>query len=645
MSRLWNALCSIFTTCIEISEGAKNIEQIFHDQGTQQPFFHLVRVTFEQYDEWNNTHNNNSFSEDIDFIIECTMATFSSSDHMELFPQRVDAYFYILCRIREYIHMKHGSIHRVDELRKMLLGQLGVTLKSSRGSYPSLYAIDRDVINRMDFRKHLTPRTNINNVQDLLIFFALCKLAFQSSFVLDEHGCLQWIEILSRVREWKISLQDFVQHYVEFIDAFEVFPLDVRAFICLVQRIPLTVQMQSSPFEVYRAMLSQLKLDEREFFHRYQFVFETGSRNKLCSFLHVSSLLIMLHQYDDLFGSYLQKWAYSVSSKELWSMFLFLSKTQVFAGNTEDHLISTLTMRTENASFEMWKHYCQLVTTCCKQFNDENRIKCLRIFEAVFSECLGKQMHDKQYTSQLNEDLLSELLTSAIELSVSPSLQKPSCSLLMRYLLFEMDSHIRNKFDKLERLFGRVNQFKQYFNQLNDPINIIQDEWLSNDLYRIPEDWLDLGNSKYRSLCELHHDNPWSLYIWSRLLHLSFSRVNTTDTNEVLLELEKWMIKVEHKNYDKNDPLTTILVGKLFELILYRHLRSVLNLPNIPTIMQYIICAHVGESMFVDCKKVDEFIQAIEQSIQSVLHLKGKLSCLNICSISDECTKRHFSLY
>ena len=645
MSRLWNALCSIFTRRIEISEGAKNIEQIFHDQGTQQPFFNLVRVTFEQYDQWNSTHNNDHFSEDIDFIIECTMATFSSSDHMELFPQRVDAYFYILCRITEYIHMKHGSIHRVDKLRSRLFGQLGDVFLSSRGSYPTLYATDRDVINRIDFRKHLTLRTNINDVQDLLIFFALCKLAFQSSFVLDEHGCLQWIEILSRVREWKISLQDFVQHYVECMEAFGPFPLDVPAFICLIQKINLPMQKEISPFEVYRTMLSQLKLDEKEFFHRYQFIFENGMRNKPFHFLHMSSLLIMLHQYDDLFGSYLKKWAYAASVDELWNIFLLLGKDQVFTAHTEDHLISTLKTRTEKESFEILIRYCRLVKRCTNQFHIGNRIQCLRIFEPVFSDYLAKQIHDKQYTYNLNVDLLRELLTSAIELSVSPSLQKPSCSLLIRHLLFEIDNHIPNKFDKLKRLFERVNKFTQHFNQDNDPIHIIQDEWLNNDLYRIPEDWVNLTASSYRSLCELHHDNPWSLHIWSRLLHLSFLRVDITETNGVLLELEKWMIKVEHKNYARNDSFLTILVGKHFELILYKHMKFVLNLPNIPTIMQYIICARAAESTYVDCNKVDEFIQTVKQSIQSALFLNGKLSCRNACPISDERTKRYFSLY
>ena len=642
MSRLWNSLCSLFIRRTEISEGAKNIEQIFHDQQTQQPFFNLVRATFEQYDQWNKTHGKNDhFSEDIGFIIDCMMATFSSSDHMELFPQRIDAYFYILCRINEYINLSRGSPHRMTELRKLLFARLGEIFRSSRGSYPTLYATDRDVISRMDFRKYLMFLTNIEDVSTLLIFFALCKLVFQSSFALDEHGCLHWIEILSKVREWKVSLQDFAQQYVECIEAFEPFPLNMVAFIHVIQKINVPMQKESPPFEMYRALLSQLKLDEKEFFSQYQALFENGLRNKPFHFLHVGSLLIMLHPYDDLFGRYLQKWAYSVSSKELWNMFLYLSKTQVFAARTVDHILSTLTIRTEKESFEMVKHCCVLVKSCSKQMKDENRTQCLRIFETVFSSSLAKQMSDTQYTCRLNEDLLGELLTSAIELSVSPGLQNPSCLLIIRHLLFEMDNDVRNKFEKLNRLFRRMNKFDQHFNCHHDSINIIQDEWLNDHWYRIPQDWFTLRIDEYRRLCDLHRNNPWSLHIWSRILHLSFSRVTTADTNEVLLELDRWMIKVEHKNYDSKDPLTIILVSKIFEVLLYKQMKSALNLPNIPTIINYIICTRNMQPHHIDLIKVDEFILTVKQSIQSVLFLNGKLFVVVVTNVFE----RHCYLF
>jgi hypothetical protein len=159
---------------------------------------------------------------------------------------------------------------------------------------------------------------------------------------------------------------------------------------------------------------------------------------------------------------------------------------------------------------------------------------------------------------------------------------------------------------------------------------IIQDEWLQDYFLVMPDDFLYNFNSNvYQYLCDNHQNNRWTIYIWKRLIHLSILKLKPENTNEMLLKLNDWMNVVQHSIYNINDTLTIILVINLFELIIVKHIKYVLSLPNIEFIVNYILNSRQEQLYELDTKQVDEFIQNGRKAIQHILLLQGKYNLKN----------------
>jgi hypothetical protein len=83
------------------------------------------------------------------------------------------------------------------------------------------------------------------------------------------------------------------------------------------------------------------------------------------------------------------------------------------------------------------------------------------------------------------------------------------------------------------------------------------------------------------------------------------------------------MRTVKHDVYNINDTLTIILVIDLFELIIVKYTKSVLSLPNIEPIVNFIIQIRQEQFRQLDTKQVDEFMENGQKSIQQILLLQG----------------------
>ncbi|CAF5000453.1 unnamed protein product, partial [Rotaria socialis] len=192
-------------------------------------------------------------------------------------------------------------------------------------------------------------------------------------------------------------------------------------------------------------------------------------------------------------------------------------------------------------------------------------------------------------------------------------------------LIFQNSTRQLNTADKTKGLFEKLNDFDQSLCEKNNPAAIIQDEWLQDYLLLIPEDFLRYFNENvYNYLCNNHLNNRWTLYIWRRLIYLSILKSKAENTNEILLKMNEWMHIVKHDNYNINDTLTIILIINLFELVIVKYIKSVLSLPKIDIIMNFIVNARQEQLHQMDTKQVDEFIQGAEKSIQQILLLQGK---------------------
>jgi hypothetical protein len=622
MGKIFNFISKWFNGERTISESANGLEHVFNDTSEGQEFFNFVFAKFEQYDESNRAHGNDHFSADIDFITQYAITSLTSPEYSHRFSGRIDAYFYIYRRIAEYINYVTGSDFQLKQFREKLFQQLESLFRVKKGTQPNIGITNKDVLRQIDIREHLTSIKEISDMATLNTFFALCKLAFQSSFIVNGHGCLQWVDILSKISSWKMPTTDFISQYIEHRQAFQQFPLDIPAFIYLISKTHPSKNVQESPFVTYYNFLKELNLSHKTFFEQFQPMFADGMKQKVYTLLQIAPLFQMLSARDDhLFSNYLTVFSSNVSDGGLWNMFLHLSKTSDINESMQKHLSFVLTQRTQNISIETFKRHYQLGKECLKQMKDENREKFLKIFEAVLHAYLDKQLNNEEYSYRFIQSDLKEFLSITLELLSTQNLQHHSCLLIIRHLLFKLDKHTLNKCSKIKSLFERLNDFDRTLCETNDPAVIIQDEWLNDYIFNIPQDWRMVSRYDYQRLCEIHRDNRWSIHIWSRIVTLSLMKSETAKPNEMLTKLNEWMINVKH---DNNDILTTIFVKNVFEIVIVKHMKSILSLPNIGSIVEYILRARQEQPCLIDIKQVDDFIQNVQHSIQNILLLNGE---------------------
>ena len=81
---------------------------------------------------------------------------------------------------------------------------------------------------------------------------------------------------------------------------------------------------------------------------------------------------------------------------------------------------------------------------------------------------------------------------------------------------------------------------------------------------------------------------------------------------------------VKHDVYDPADLLTISFVVNLFELILFKQTKSILSLPKIDSVMNFVLALKDCEIFDLKKKHVHEFIHNAHKAIQTVLRLQGK---------------------
>ncbi|CAF2095123.1 unnamed protein product [Rotaria magnacalcarata] len=613
----------------EISEAANHIGSVLHDDTDEQSFFDVVFSRFDNYDQSNQAHENKTLSEDTDFIIQCAIDSLTSPEHLSRQSKQIHVFFYIYRRTAEYNEYKKRCNAQLKEFQEKLLERLGNVFKSTKGCEPNLSTTNKDLIERIDIRQHLVAVTEIKDLEKLNMLFALYKLSFQSSLVVNSDIRLQWIDIVCKIRPWSISLIDFIAQYLECKSAFEHCPLDITALIYLTRIVKLSKSVEMPPFDILHNFLHELKLDYKEFYNQFLIIFDEGIQKAFYKQAHVCQLLRILSTEEDLFTKYLSACcAPSMSPDQLWGIFLNLSTNGGINKIMQKHLSLILTQRMQNITIETFKRCNGRSNEVLKQIKDENYQIFAGILDTVLYGFLNKQLNDQQYSCYLTDYILKEFLNIALRLSPTHSLQHPSCLLIIRHLLFKLDNYGIVISEKITRLFIRLNNLDKGVFQTDDPASIIKDEWLIDYIFHIPQDWLMLIKYDYDCLTAVCQNNSWSLYIWSRLIQLSLSKVETDKWNATVAHLNHWMINVGRDKYTANDTLTIIFVNTIFDTVIFKNSKSVLFVPNIGSILTYILDARQNNDKLVDIKQVDDFIQKVNQSIKDILSLNSKFGLL-----------------
>lgn len=626
-----------------ISVAVKSIEEIFDSTYEQQLFFDLVIARFEYYDEFNKIHRNEYFLADIEFISYCITISLSTSEHQKLFSQRVDAYFYMYRRLIEYIHWAHRSERQIEDVQRQFHQQLRITFESTKGQEPNLCIKDKNLAQRMNIQQHLSWIKEINDIETLHLFFVLCKLSFQSSFIVNDRDHLRWIDIFSKMNRCYLSFGTIISEYINFKQAFEPFPLDITALIHLIQQIYRPKGNQQSPFDDFINITNQLGFEHKIFFQQFHPAFAENLKKKLYGYIHINGLLHLLSKQDErLFTMYSTTYSSTINNDVLWNTLLFFIKNGDINEIIQKQFGTILVQRLQTISVENFQGYYKSINEILKLDNAEPRPLTLKLFEYIFQEFLLRQLTDDQYSYRLHEKNLKPLLNIAQELSSAIDFQRPSYYLVIRHLLFTLDKTVTKKYYKIRCLFSRIDRLssEEWF-RIIDPSSIIRDDWLNDHIFDLPGQWLEMKKDDYKLICDAHRNNRWSIHIWSKIIYWTFKRSESSKSNEILSSMNQWMADVEHDTYNANDTLTIIFVKHVFELMIVKHMNSLTSLSNINVIIQYVLCLRQEAPDSIDSKLVDDFVENAKQSIKEILLLNGKISENGNDEISITSVSRH----
>ncbi|CAF2853187.1 unnamed protein product [Rotaria sp. Silwood2] len=615
----------------KLSEPCVLAGHVFDQDSEGELFLDSVLARFENFDQTNEIHGNKAFSTDVDFIIKCTMTSLSSPEAVKKFSNRIDSYLYMYRRIEEYLIIVKRTAYltwaiegNVKQLKEKLFESLSQVFMINKGLQPNLCAKDKGLLIKINMIQHLMSITKIDK-QTMNIFFVLSKLSFQSSILIDDHDHLLWKHIISNIQNFGLTIQEFISSYIDYELAFREFPLDMLGFIELIFKNHPLKHSQESPFRIFLRLCKILNLKTEDFFEQYRELFENGIKQKFYKFEHVGDLFSLIGRHDRIFDVYFTIYASSVDLDDLWTMFFYICTNSELNEIIQKHLISKFTIRTMNTSIDNFLRYAILSKQCIAKIKNEYPPRFLRVFESIFDAFINKQLTEERYSHRYSESHLKQFLNIGLEMSLTHDLKQPSCLLIIRRLLFQNDTRLTNIADKIKSLFNKLNDFDQDLCEKNDPMFIIQDEWLQDYLLIIPEDFVRyLNENVYYYLCNNHQNNRWTIYIWRRLTHLSILKSKAETTNEMLFKLNEWMNMVKHNVYNIDDTLSIILIINLFEFIIVKYTKSILSLPNINIIIDFILHARQEQLHQMDTKQIDEFIQNAEISIQHILLLQGK---------------------
>lgn len=627
---------------INISEYGSSIGRIFNLQSDDCEFLEEMRSKFDSF-ERSFTQVNETYWNDINYIIQCTTESLVSSANETRFHKRIDAYFYIYNRVEHYSSRKRplnnilsSDTTDIDQLRNDFLAKIAYTFTSTRGAEPNLCTINIDLLKSLNIPRYLSFVPNIDN-QSIHLFFALCKLAFQSSLICHCQGDVQWKNILTG-KAFTVSLEYFVSYYNSYKDVFQKFPLDSQAFVHLIETIYPNRQSQPSRLTPYYGTACSLNLNIPKFFELFQKIFRTGVIYSCYNCRDMAQFMYITSQNSFTFSSYLALYYTNLPEPkvDIWNVFFILSEKYLINEIIVDHFSLQLAVHVQKMSIN---EFLQRIDEIKKHLNDikgENYAYYERIMESIFEAFIKHLLSHEKHSGRLSDANLEELLKSSIELSKIRVLPQPSSLLIIQRLLFQHNDRTITKTNRMDTLFHKLRIFGQDPYQTNVPDNIIHDEWLEDFLIDIPQEfcaWLTYPT--YRNLCENYKTNLWAHFIWSRIINLSLLKIKSPNSNNTLMKLNQWMVYVKHDVFRIDDALTITFIKHLFDLII-KDTKYMLLLPDISCIIDFIFHMRKENIYGINGQAMNEFIQNGQREIYEILLLKGKLKLcrviLRVCS-------------
>lgn len=631
---LLNAVLKPFSRRKELTAAAKRIGQVFDDKkGVGQSFFDHILTRFKTFDDENGKHQNNAFYDDVDFITQRFTESFKSEKECKWFSERIDAYLYVYSRIQEYLEIierKHYLTSdlkdSVKKLQEAIVVNASKAFEDTKGLQPNLCTTDKNLLKRMKIDTYRLEISIVNRT-NLSSFLCFCKLSLQASLLIDPDKRLQWKTIINDIEHFEIPFQTLIMKYVDFTLGFKDFPLDVPGFVQLISRPPPVTKSDESPLSVLCNHIKILDLKFDEFLDHFLPIFSWESKNKPYKMIHAGDFLSILGRRERYFAEYLSAYATSVDTDTLWKLFLYLCQISELNEIIQKHLLLKVNDRISNVTPTKFFNYTELADKSMEQLKEEKRFQFRKVCMTIFNAFILQQLTDERYRyyKQDFEKLLKILIRYAP--SMNDAIKEPSFSLIIQNMLFWGDKNYGTSKEKLKNLVRRMNELDKQILDSVDPKDVIHDDWIQASLLlNNPQDFVDtLDYNFYRDLCEKSSKNQWIIYTWERILNLSFMKPAFNNTKEVLMKLNQWMETVEHDRYNENDVFTITLINQLFKHVISRYSKSILSLPKIENIMDFILSLQKENDGTPFREEMTRFIQQVQRSISNVLKLQGKL--------------------
>ena len=232
------------------SKPASFFKEVFRIDETESDFLDSLISCFVNFDEC-NANNNKVFSSDVKYIAGYTVEDFTVKSVKSL--RRIDAYFYAYYRLNEYSNLLREKATFLQDYQNALLEFLSKIFSTYEGKHPNLSSRETEILKQMNIIQHLSSIT-ITNEKSIATAFALFKLCIQASTIMNGNDkYLTWKHMLSLPTKIRVDFEDFIDQYNKYKHIFQQCPLDLPAYIYLIQlKLPRRNMMKSLFVTIFR---------------------------------------------------------------------------------------------------------------------------------------------------------------------------------------------------------------------------------------------------------------------------------------------------------------------------------------------------------------------------------------------------------
>lgn len=614
------------------SDAGKTLALVFQKDESGNEFLGSVQTEFTHFGQYYTTKNGKTLPNDLSHIIKATVNDITSKMKAKRSSERIDAYFYIYWRYKEYaakLLNKHVYEVSLEDFEKPLFALIGYWFEKTAGAEPNLTTVDAHVLSRINIPRYLSSIRVIEDFSTLVKYFALMKLSIQSAnYVNDQRPYVQWIWTLRSIGNLKCSLEAFVNVYLRYKEAFSTTLWDTSVFIYLIDKFYSSPAGQKLSIKTLINLHEKINPNADVFFEKFLPIFRSGISRGSFNSQDIVEIWYLAKGYDGLNQQYFETLADKGTLELIFGVMLLFCKQNPVNQNLEKFFIKSLSDKIKTMRLNDFQRWIETANQSIMEVNEELRKPLVRALVEVLDTFMSTKL-PTIYSNPFERREYISLLNICMKFPSTEYFNKDSFKHLIHKIVIKIEGYHKNIPEKLKILFENIRVLPERFCNECDPKQIIEDTWLKDFFLNNIAIWSQVDKFTYRHLCENHQKNRWTIYIWSRIMHNSLINLSNASVVDVLTKLNDWMITIGHQEYRADDVLTIIFVQELFEIIMSKYSTSILSLPSIDAIIKFSIGIHEQVSESEREGSIKDFLQNGIEILKEILQLKSKLALLD----------------